>query len=534
MKIHNARINRRTSTCSALPVSLASFVLLGLLISSPLLADPCGMVPPIYTGPGSPIARTGLQQTYVFFDKGVESFVIRPAFEGKVDNFGMLIPFPTAPALRKVPDKVFEQIAAAVDPPEVVVDLRQRAWAAMQFDDAMQEGAAAPGSMRLRHEVKVLKQEAVGMYEVAVLEAGSAEALKLWMDKNKFVYPKGMDKVTNEYIKEGWCFVAVKTKVGARSDAEPQPGQRQAKPQMPAGSVFDGTVQGLGFRFKTDELVVPMRLSAFNEGDLRNVVYLLSRGGKKIRSIPEEYVVRQISGKQLVKNLTGPLPLRVIGGTEKDIPDYRRKTLKAERDPKQHNGQAKHLFASDILATTVAGLSHRHEEDEKELLRIGEHFGLRGKEIDVVIEEVSAEEAEKLAASSLTQLEELTLTVVDGDFPREVLANENLRFADFKMAASRNNSLRYNTPAHGPTKKKAGILISSALPELPADRKRLQQNRLQTVQDQTTNNRHASNLIPQNGLGQMSRFPLTTYLAAGLSVLIGIMLCRKAISPRDN
>ena len=73
-------------------------------------ADPCGMVPPIYTGPGSPIARTGLQQTYVFFDQGVESFVIRPAFTGKVDNFGMLIPFPSPPAIRKVADNVFDQI----------------------------------------------------------------------------------------------------------------------------------------------------------------------------------------------------------------------------------------------------------------------------------------------------------------------------------------------------------------------------------------------------------------------------------------
>ncbi len=78
---------------------------------------------------------------------------------------------------------------------------------------------------------------------------------------------------------------------------------------MPTGSVFDGNVQGLGFRFKTDELVVPMRLSAFNEGELRNVVYLLTRGGKKINFIPEEYVVRQVSGKELVDNLTNPLPL---------------------------------------------------------------------------------------------------------------------------------------------------------------------------------------------------------------------------------
>ena len=89
-------------------------------------ADPCGMVPPIYTGNQSPITRIGLQKTYVFYKDGVETFVIRPGFRGKVDNFGMLIPFPTPPELRKVSDNIFDQIANAIDPPEVVVDLRIR------------------------------------------------------------------------------------------------------------------------------------------------------------------------------------------------------------------------------------------------------------------------------------------------------------------------------------------------------------------------------------------------------------------------
>ena len=88
--------------------------------------DPCGMVPPVYAGEGSPITRQGLQKTYVFYKDGVETFVIRPGFKGKVDEFGMLIPFPTPPALRKVPDNIFEQIANAIDPPEIVIDLRPR------------------------------------------------------------------------------------------------------------------------------------------------------------------------------------------------------------------------------------------------------------------------------------------------------------------------------------------------------------------------------------------------------------------------
>ncbi|MEK6234746.1 MAG: hypothetical protein N2C14_08540, partial [Planctomycetales bacterium] len=75
-----------------------------VLFSATILqADPCGMVPPIYSGQGSPIIRVGEQATFVFYKDGVETFVIRPAFSGKVDEFGMLIPFPSPPALRKVP-----------------------------------------------------------------------------------------------------------------------------------------------------------------------------------------------------------------------------------------------------------------------------------------------------------------------------------------------------------------------------------------------------------------------------------------------
>ena len=84
-------------------------------------ADPCGMVPPVYVGDGVAITRIGQQRTYVFYKDGVETFVIRPGFQGKVDEFGMLIPFPSIPEIRKVSDNIFPHVAAAIDPPEVVV-----------------------------------------------------------------------------------------------------------------------------------------------------------------------------------------------------------------------------------------------------------------------------------------------------------------------------------------------------------------------------------------------------------------------------
>ena len=144
-------------------------------------ADPCGMVPPIYPGQQVPLTRKGLQQTYVFYKDGVETFVIRPGFTGKVDEFGMLIPFPTPPAIRKVPDHIFQHIAAAVDPPEVVVDLTIQIHHLHRSSSIRRRSSDPKGwqnvlARRRKEEVKVLRQEAVGMYEVAVLEAGSAAA----------------------------------------------------------------------------------------------------------------------------------------------------------------------------------------------------------------------------------------------------------------------------------------------------------------------------------------------------------------------
>ncbi len=431
-------------------------------------ADPCGMVPPITIGVVDPIARVGDQITYVFYKDGIETFVIRPGFTGKVEEFGMLIPFPTPPAIRKSADQAFQHIAAAVDPPEVVVNLNMR---------FMRRGAGFGGgganvyslqanSLELKkEEVKVLREEAVGMYEVAVLEAGSAAALQRWMDEHGYQYPEGMDGACEDYVQDGWCFVAVKTKVGPKGSVDPKPGMREVDSSLPDGASFDGHVQGMAFRFHSDELVVPMRLASFNKGELRNIVYLLTDSPRKIRSIPEEYVVRQLSGEDLLHNLTSPLPLRVIGGTEKDIPDWQRQNLPQQRDPKPHNGIASDLFASDLLAVNAGRLSHPHEEMEKMYLRIGESLMLRGEDIDRANHDALEEQRKAALGESLKDIEEMTLTVVDGDFPREVMAASNLKFVKYSMPAQRNNVEMYDAKVKGPRGKLSGNLYLGALPQ---------------------------------------------------------------------
>ena len=451
------------------------------LLGQIALADPCGMVPPIYTGPGQPITRVGDQMTYVFYKDGVETFVIRPGFEGKVDEFGMLIPFPAVPALRKVPDHIFPHVQAAIDPPEVVVDLRPRP--ALAFSSRARSGALpqseSTSALEFKDRVVVVKQEAVGMYEVAVLEAGSAAALKRWMDDHGYVYPKGMDDVCEEYVEEGWCFVAVKTKVGQKDGVDPKPAQRNVNSKLPDGSVFDGNVQGMGFRFKSDELVVPMRLSAFNAGELHNIVYIVTDKPQKIRSIPEEYVVRQVSGEALHRNVTGPLPLRIIGGTEKDLTDWHKKSLPGRRNPTPKNGAAKELFASDLKAVASGELSLEHEEKEKELLSIGEALGLRGGEIDKLHAEATSEMSAKATAGALEGLKEMAITVVDGDFPRDVLAGKNLTFAAYNMPARRNTDEVYDSKTKKGAGKRQGVLLLGEI-----DWSRLERQRGQEAQGQ--------------------------------------------------
>ncbi|MFT3839326.1 MAG: DUF2330 domain-containing protein [Myxococcaceae bacterium] len=261
-----------------------------LLLGTAAAADPCGMVPPIYTGGQPvPIIRTGAQRTYAFYKDGVETYVIRPGFTGKAEEFGMLIPFPSPPALRKVPDEIFLQLSAAIDPPEVIVDLRPPP--PMPSFGGMGMAAGAPSARAsvaqeapLRYdEVKVLHQEAVGMYEVATLAAGSAEALDKWMTQHGFMYPKGMDAVVNEYVKLQWVFVAEKTRVGSKENADPKPGMRKVDPSMPSNAQFNGFVQAMGFRFKVDKPSLPMRLSPFNEGDNHQVILLSQRHPAALR-----------------------------------------------------------------------------------------------------------------------------------------------------------------------------------------------------------------------------------------------------------
>ncbi|MCA9572557.1 MAG: DUF2330 domain-containing protein, partial [Myxococcales bacterium] len=352
------------------------------------VADPCGMVPPAWVPAGTPgIQRQGDQETYVFFADGVETIAIRPGFTGTVDEFGMLIPVPAAPALRKIADATFTHLAAAVDPPSFQVsfyDPRMVDYAEedMAMESEKGSGGPPPSAGLQFDEVRVVNQEAMGMYEVAVLEAGSPKALERWMTERDYRYPDGMDDVVNDYVRSGWLFVAVKTRVQQAAGVEPRPGMRSVKPGLPKGATFNGAVQGMAFRFRVSEPVVPMRLSTFNGDTAVNRVYMLADRPVRVKDRPESLVVRQVDGSSLFANVAQPLPVTYSNGTEEDLPAQYREQLATLRDPAPHNGVARDLMASDLLSVRRGELALPFETREKELLNLNEALGLRGAEVD--------------------------------------------------------------------------------------------------------------------------------------------------------
>jgi hypothetical protein len=506
---------------SALPLlAVLSFALSG---DQPAWADPCGMVPPIHIPLAQnepPIVRVGVQMTYVFYKNGIETFVIRPGFSGKTDEFGMLIPFPTPPEIRKVPDEIFAHIAAAIDPPEVELDLRPNLkFGFGGFGGGMGGGGGGVGGaffggglgMQLKKdEVRVVREEAVGMYEVAVLEAGSAAALKKWMDDHGYRFPDGMQDVCNDYISQKWGFVAVKSKIGRKASVDPKPGMRKVNSNLPDGATFDGHVQAMGFRFRSRRLEVPMRLSAFNKGPLHNIIYLLSDDPAAVRSIGTNTVVRQIPGLQLKRNLTQPLPVRLLGAVIKrgritNLTRNQLTAIKQKRNPAPTNGIARQLFESDLLAVRENRLSHPNEETEKQILRISERLGLRGPEIDAMHQEEMSKTNQNEAGNALDMLTRMTLTVIDGDFSRKVLARDNLWFYRFKMRTWRNSPRYYDANLGQGAKRKTGLLLRTAnldvidLPDTLPDGIRPQQPYGHVADGNQPSSRKTASLIPPVG-----------------------------------
>lgn len=97
-------------------------------------------------------------------------------------------------------------------------------------------------TMRSAEGVAVLSREAVGSYDVAVLQANGAEELDGWLAANGYA-PLGPGRTTSAaaYVRDGWIFLAMKLRPAEGEPLEPHP---------------------LKVTFPSEKPVFPMRLTA--------------------------------------------------------------------------------------------------------------------------------------------------------------------------------------------------------------------------------------------------------------------------------
>jgi len=232
--------------------------------------------------------------------------------------------------------------------------------------------------------------------------------------------------------------VAIKAHVGQAKGVSPTPGMRTTNSALPEGSTFDGHVQGMGFRFKTPKAVIPMRLSVFNGEEPRNVIYMLSDSPVAMLGAPTDLVVRQVDGETLHANLTQPIPVVYPNASPEHLNNQQRAEIKSARSPSPYNGIAKELFAADLLAARTGQLALGFEEEEKKLLNISESLGLRGEEIDALLYQAVQQEQSKTVEGALDDVREMSLTVIDGVLPHELVRDQNLVFRGYTMSSAKN------------------------------------------------------------------------------------------------
>ena len=64
---------------------------------------------------------------------------------------------------------------------------------------------------------------------------------------------------------------------------------------------------------------------------------------------------------------------------------------------------------------------------------------------------------------ALGDLKQMTMTVINGDFPREVVGAQNLMFGEYRMPARRNSTEFYDAKDKKPAGKREGTLKLGAL-----------------------------------------------------------------------
>jgi Uncharacterized protein conserved in bacteria (DUF2330) len=116
-------------------------------------------------------------------------------------------------------------------------------------DDGATAGAAPGGG------VDVIGRDIVGDYDIARIASDDPDALSKWLKENGYTPPPGAQPILDGYVRDGWKFVAIKLRKGAKPD---------------------GPIKPVRVAFPSRQIVYPMRLDTLDDHDMDLDVYVLA------------------------------------------------------------------------------------------------------------------------------------------------------------------------------------------------------------------------------------------------------------------
>lgn len=187
------------------------------------------------------------QKAIIVYDEqtGREDLVLSVQLLGESPEAAWVVPVPSRPEVNTASAEWFVQLSDLTQP-EIVTETA--------FLPTCGGMASVPGETT---GVQVVSREKVGPYDVSILASDDPMALLYWLNENGYAFPKRGEPILDDYISEGWYFMATRVRPGANAN-------------------LDVDVQPLWLSFRTQRPVYPMRLTSLVTTPIDVLIYVLA------------------------------------------------------------------------------------------------------------------------------------------------------------------------------------------------------------------------------------------------------------------
>jgi len=241
-----------------------------------------------------------IQRALVKYHDGVETLVIEATFEGEGRNFGWIIPVPSIPQkFERVSPGLLNTLSFQLnykiehlEPWEIMpylflimlLALNCFCWILAGWRSGLAtlaltviitlilipQFAGYRASFTDSPRIKLVGKEAIGNYEIFIIEAKGSSDLNNWLGANGFEkFPEKILPTLNDYIKKKWYFAAAKLTKKNQGLSAPHP---------------------IAIQFKSEKPVYPMRLTALSPSDLNLELFIIAGG----EAVPINYSLKKI------------------------------------------------------------------------------------------------------------------------------------------------------------------------------------------------------------------------------------------------